>query len=57
MNHAEPAYGLWLLVVFNSAIFIFFAFSFFKPATARDWRTFRVLRTDLHVCRKFAYMA
>lgn len=40
MNHSESAYGLWLLVVFNSAIFILFAFSFFKPATARDWRSF-----------------
>jgi protein-S-isoprenylcysteine O-methyltransferase Ste14 len=27
-------------VIFNSAIFIMFAYSFFKPATARDWRTF-----------------
>ncbi len=40
MNHDENAYGLWLLVAFNSAIFIMFAFSFFKPQTARDWRTF-----------------
>ncbi|MDF1484920.1 isoprenylcysteine carboxylmethyltransferase family protein [Ramlibacter sp. H39-3-26] len=40
MSHDQPAYGLWLLVFFNSAIFILFAFSFFKPATARDWRTF-----------------
>lgn len=40
MNHDTSAYGLWLLVVFNSAIFIMFAYSFFKPATARDWRTF-----------------
>ena len=40
MNHAESAYGLWSLVIINSAIFIMFAFSFFKPATARDWRTF-----------------
>ena len=40
MNHGAAAYGLWTLVVFNSAIFILFAFSFFKPATARDWRTF-----------------
>ena len=38
--HDTPAYGLWALVVFNSAIFIMFAFSFFKPQTARDWRTF-----------------
>ncbi len=35
-----PAYGLWLLVFINSAIFIIFAFSFFKPKTPRDWRTF-----------------
>jgi protein-S-isoprenylcysteine O-methyltransferase Ste14 len=38
MSHA--AYGLWSLVVLNSAIFIAFAFSFFKPQTARDWRSF-----------------
>jgi protein-S-isoprenylcysteine O-methyltransferase Ste14 len=35
-----PAYGLWPLVVLNAAIFIIFAFSFFKPRTGRDWRTF-----------------
>jgi methanethiol S-methyltransferase len=42
MNHAQdvPAYGLWPLVIINSAIFIIFAFSFFKPKTTRDWRTF-----------------
>ena len=35
-----PAYGLWLVVVINSLIFIIFAFSFTKPRTARDWRSF-----------------
>ena len=40
MSHDTPAYGLWMLVVLNSAIFLMFAFSFFKPQTARDWRTF-----------------
>lgn len=35
-----PAYGLWPLVVINSAIFIFFALSFARPASPRDWRTF-----------------
>lgn len=40
MSHDQPAYGLWTLVILNSAIFIMFAYSFFKPATARDWRTF-----------------
>ena len=33
-------YGLWFLVFVNSAIFILFAFSFFKPQTKRDWRSF-----------------
>jgi protein-S-isoprenylcysteine O-methyltransferase Ste14 len=40
MSNEVPAYGLWLLVVINSAIFILFAFSFFKPKTGRDWRSF-----------------
>ena len=40
MTHDAPAYGLWALVIINSAIFILFAFSFFKPRTKRDWRTF-----------------
>lgn len=35
-----PAYGLWSLVVINSLVFIIFAFSFTKPKTARDWRSF-----------------
>ena len=37
---SPPAYGLWLLVVINSAIFIMFAFSFTRPRTGRDWRSF-----------------
>lgn len=40
MDKVSSAYGLWFLVVINSAIFILFAFSFFKPKTARDWRSF-----------------
>ena len=36
----ETAYGLWSLVFLNSAVFIIFAHSFFKPQTSRDWRTF-----------------
>jgi protein-S-isoprenylcysteine O-methyltransferase Ste14 len=36
----SPAYGLWILVILNSAIFIIFAFSFTKPKTTRDWRSF-----------------
>ena len=40
MTHDAPAYGLWTLVVLDSAIFLMFAFSFFRPQTGRDWRTF-----------------
>ncbi|HJQ57748.1 MAG TPA: isoprenylcysteine carboxylmethyltransferase family protein [Vineibacter sp.] len=41
MNHNDvTAYGLWTLVVVNAAVFILFAFSFFKPQTGRDWRSF-----------------
>jgi protein-S-isoprenylcysteine O-methyltransferase Ste14 len=40
MSNGAPAYGLWTLVVINSAVFILFAFSFFKPQTKRDWRSF-----------------
>ncbi|RST85462.1 isoprenylcysteine carboxylmethyltransferase family protein [Aquibium carbonis] len=40
MQENIPAYGLWSLVVLNSAVFIFFAFTFFKPTTTRDWRSF-----------------
>ncbi len=34
------AYGLWSLVILNSLIFIIFAFSFAKPKTKTDWRSF-----------------
>lgn len=37
--HDGNAYGLWSLVIINSAIFIMFAFSFTKPQTSRDWRS------------------
>ena len=39
LMHTESAYGLWSLVIINSAIFIFFAFSFVKPKTTTDWRS------------------
>jgi len=35
-----PAYGLWSLVIINSLIFIIFAFSFTKPKSPCDWRSF-----------------
>jgi protein-S-isoprenylcysteine O-methyltransferase Ste14 len=40
MSMESPAYGLWSLVVINSAVFIIFALSFTRPRTARDWRSF-----------------
>ncbi len=40
MNSETPAYGLWSLVLVNSVVFILFAYTFFKPQTTRDWRSF-----------------
>ena len=40
MDTTAPAYGLWGLAILNSAIFILFAFTFFKPKTRRDWTSF-----------------
>lgn len=40
MNAPGTDYGLWGLVVLNSLVFVGFAYSFFKPATLRDWRSF-----------------
>ena len=40
MNTPPPAYGLWSLVIINSLVFIIFAFSFAKPQSKRDWRSF-----------------
>ncbi len=42
MDHASsaPAYGLWSLAIINSLVFIIFAFSFARPQSARDWRSF-----------------
>ena len=35
-----PAYGLWSLAIINSLVFIVFAFSFARPQSPRDWRSF-----------------
>lgn len=40
MTDTAPAYGLWSLVIINSLVFIIFAFSFAKPQSRRDWRSF-----------------
>lgn len=40
MNAPSSDYGLWPLVIINSLVFIIFAFSFAKPQSKRDWRTF-----------------
>lgn len=39
-ENTSPAYGLWLLVFINAAVFIIFAFSFTRPKNKRDWRSF-----------------
>jgi len=41
MSEVETdAYGLWSLVVINSLVFIIFAFSFARPKSSTDWRSF-----------------
>lgn len=40
MSNANNDYGLWGLALLNAVIFIGFAYSFFKPSTLRDWRSF-----------------
>lgn len=40
MHDSAPAYGLWSLAIINSLVFIIFAFSFAKPQSTRDWRSF-----------------
>lgn len=35
---ADAAYGLWPLVILNTALFALFAISFFHPKNKRDWR-------------------
>jgi methanethiol S-methyltransferase len=39
MNESS-GYGLWSLAILNSLVFIIFAFSFAKPKTSLDWRSF-----------------
>lgn len=40
MHTPLPGYGLWGLALVNAAFFIFFAWSFYTPINARDWRSF-----------------
>lgn len=41
MEHtSEPAYGLWVIVLLNTAVILAFAFSFTRPSTRRDWKSF-----------------
>lgn len=39
-TRAEPAYGLWALAAVNAVVFLIFAFSFGRPRTALEWRSF-----------------
>jgi len=40
MNYEGGAYGLWGIVLIELAFFIVLAFSFTRPKTSRDWRSF-----------------
>ncbi len=37
--NGSPAYGLWGLVIINSAVFVLFAASFVRLRTSLDWRS------------------
>lgn len=38
----DYGYGLWPLVILNTAVILIFAASFFHPRSGRDWRAFGV---------------
>lgn len=40
MTDVASDYGMWGLVTLNVFVFVGFAYSFFKPANLRDWRSF-----------------
>lgn len=40
MEHAMWGYGLWSMVAINALIFVVFAFSFARPRSLTDWRSF-----------------
>ncbi|HET8907223.1 MAG TPA: isoprenylcysteine carboxylmethyltransferase family protein [Ktedonobacterales bacterium] len=37
---SDNAYGLWPMVIINTAVILIFAFSFSRPQSKRDWRSF-----------------
>jgi hypothetical protein len=47
---ADVAYGLWPLVLLNTALFVLFAASFFHPRTSRDWRAMGAYTAFLAAC-------
>ena len=51
MNNTVNDYGLWGLGILNSIIFVGFAYSFFKPASLRDWPS-RIARTSRRCSRR-----
>ena len=38
--HTSSGYGLWLIALLNIVLFVAFAYSFYKPVSTRDWRSF-----------------
>jgi protein-S-isoprenylcysteine O-methyltransferase Ste14 len=39
-NFGSDGYGLWSVAFINAGVIIIFAFSFVRPKTKRDWRSF-----------------
>tara|TARA_R110002111_G_scaffold151735_4_gene218466 strand:- start:579 stop:1256 length:678 start_codon:yes stop_codon:yes gene_type:complete len=42
-GNVEYAYGMWVVVAFNTGIFLFFILSFLKPRGSEEWRSMGVV--------------
>jgi protein-S-isoprenylcysteine O-methyltransferase Ste14 len=47
VSNTSSAYGLWSLVITNTLVFVIFIFSFSRPRSIRDWRSFGALSAFL----------
>ena len=54
-TESTQAYGLWWLVIINSLVFVIFAFSFAKPQSARDWRSFGAFSLHRGAVRMYGF--
>jgi len=46
-GEAGYAYGMWIVVIFNIGIFLFFTLSFLKPRGSQEWRNMGIVSAFL----------